>query len=667
MGRVGRGFDPCGMFSVNASIIGFCTFFPFALSAAPIQKVCVVPDEQAASAGPCIKVSSVREWLEASQRRGPTGSLAADIVIEFRPGIYRLRTPIVIDRSITGAGARKLTLTGDPSGQTTLVGSFPIALSESGRTVAGGGQIWTGKLSQIGVTLPDTPAQRRFGEQSVPDIELFFGNERLPRARWPNTGFGRISGISGSGDAIRMKIAQRDGSTYHGDEDLMLGGYFFHDWADELIPARQSADGSFTFRGKPPHYGVAAGRRVWVENALVDIDQPGEWRVRYADGVISLLPATRPSEGDIEISVGRSALVVTGASNVEIRSFSISRFRQSGIIVDKGENIVLEDIEVTNIGGDGIRLGGQQISLTGGRVSDTGGAGVTLGGGNRSSLSPGNIRVSNMVVERVGRLQKTYRPAISINGVGNTVEANVLRDGPHAAILFHGNDHRISRNLIERFVQETDDAGAIYTGQDWTERGTLIEGNVIRNTGGADKVFGANAIYLDDQASGITVRGNLIVGARRGIFIGGGRDNAIVDNTVVDCDEGVFFDARGLVEKQRLGARGANQRYLERLQKMPVQGAEYRARYPGLATLERDEPGAPKGNSVEGNLFFRTSAPFVTKQPAEGFLRMGESRTASRNPNIDWSVVTPGGVEDIRTELWKKGTILSGAENKVIK
>ncbi len=655
------------MLGAIASVVGLCTMFPLPVFAASTQKVCVVPDEQAASAGSCIKASLLREWLVAPQQRDADGSLAADTVVEFKPGTYRLRAPIVIDRSITGRGNRKLTLLGSPSDRTTLVGAFPIKFSESGQTVAGRGQIWTAKLSEIGGVLPETPAQRRFGEQSVPDIEVFFRNERLPRARWPNTGFGRIAGVTGSGDALRMKIDQRDGSTYRGDEDLMLGGYFFHDWADELIPARPLTDGAYAFRDKPPHYGVASGRRVWVENALVDIDQPGEWRVGYADGVISLLPVTTPNDGDIEVSVGRSALVVTGASNVEVRSFSISRFRQAGVVVDKGENIALRDLDVTNIGGDGIRIGGQNISLTGGHVSDTGGAGVTVGGGNRSSLAPGNIRVANMIVERVGRLQKTYRPAISLNGVGNVVEANVLRDGPHAAIVFHGNDHRIAGNLIERFVQETDDAGAIYTGQDWTERGTVIEGNVVRSTGGADKVFGANAIYLDDQASGITVRGNLIIGAKRGIFIGGGRDNILADNTMVDCAEGVFFDARGLVEKQRHGARGANQRYMERMQKVPVHGSEYRARYPGLAALDQDEPGAPKGNLAERNLFLRTPAAFVTKQPAEGFMRMGESRTVRADTAVDWSSVTPEQIDGLRTGLWKKGTVLSGTENKVIK
>jgi hypothetical protein len=59
-------------------------------------------------------------------------------------------------------------------------------------------------------------------------------------------------------------------------------------------------------------------------------------------------------------------------------------------------------------------------------------------------------------------------PPIRFDGVGTNVSHNHMHDTPHNVITFTGNNHNIEYNRIHDAVQDTGDAGAIYTGKDWT-------------------------------------------------------------------------------------------------------------------------------------------------------------------------------------------------------
>lgn len=65
------------------------------------------------------------------------------------------------------------------------------------------------------------------------------------------------------------------------------------------------------------------------------------------------------------------------------------------------------------------------------------------------------------------------------------VSGNVVRYGPHAGIFYFGNDHLIENNEVNYEVAKlTDDVGGIYTGQDWTARGSRVVGNYVHDLHG---------------------------------------------------------------------------------------------------------------------------------------------------------------------------------------
>ena len=84
-------------------------------------------------------------------------------------------------------------------------------------------------------------------------------------------------------------------------------------------------------------------------------------------------------------------------------------------------------------------------------------------------------------------------------------------------MLLTGNDHTITGNVFTNLVYGGADAGAIYSGRDWTYRGQMITANLFANIsswlckpGGARNCLGQapRALHSDDGMSGWSVTHN---------------------------------------------------------------------------------------------------------------------------------------------------------------
>ncbi|MEK7793403.1 MAG: hypothetical protein AAB353_02685, partial [Candidatus Hydrogenedentota bacterium] len=146
---------------------------------------------------------------------------------------------------------------------------------------------------------------------------------------------------------------------------------------------------------------------------------------------------------------------------------------------------------------------------------------------------------------------------------------------------------------------ESNDAGAIYAGRDWTERGTQIRYNFLHHiTGFEDR--GCVGVYLDDMFCGTNIYSNLFYKVYRAAFIGGGRDNAIRNNLFVECPKAIHVDDRA----QGWAADTVPTTMTERLRAMPVAESPWKERFPQLVTILDDGPAAPKGNLIEHNVVY---------------------------------------------------------------
>ena len=210
----------------------------------------------------------------------------------------------------------------------------------------------------------------------------------------------------------------------------------------------------------------------------------------------------------------------------------------------------------------------------------------------------------NNHIHHYGIFQRTYAAGIGVNGCGHIVSNNCIHDAPHNAVLYGGNDHRFERNEVYRVVMETGDAGAFYTGRDWTSQGNVLRNNYIHDLGGGDAHHvNTMGMYFDDCDCGDTIVGNVFYRAGRAIMIGGGRDNPVLNNLVVDCPIGLHIDARGMTWKQWNNPADKSWCLEEKAKQLHYTQPPWSTRYPRLANIMNDSPREPLGNTVRRNVF----------------------------------------------------------------
>jgi len=451
-----------------------------------------------------------------------------------------------------------------------------------------------------------------FGAVRPAGLELFFKDKPMPLARYPNAGWMKI---------VAAPAGQNGGKfTYEGDrprrwaqaEDLWLHGYWTQDWADSYVRVAAIDAEKKEITTKAPHgvYGYTAGKRFRALNILEELDEPGEWYLERKSGILYFWPPAPLTEGKVFVSVLDKPLVsLEGASFITLRGLTLECVRGNAARVEGGSNNLIAGCTLRNSGNMAVRIrGGQDNGIAGCDIYASGAGGVDLSGGDRKTLSAcGNFAVNNHVHD-YNRWDKTYKAGVHVGGVGCRVAHNLIHDAPHNAVLLGGNEHVIEFNEIHHVCTETGDAGAFYMGRDWTMRGNIVRYNYFHDLEGVKGEKGFTdvmAVYLDDCASGTTVFGNICRGVKRALMSGGGRDNIIENNVLVDCAIAIHVDARAIGWAAKYAKlEGGEWGMKKKLEDIKWNQPPYSTKYPALATMLDEEPYSPKGTAVVRNVCF---------------------------------------------------------------
>ncbi|MFC1609634.1 right-handed parallel beta-helix repeat-containing protein [Myxococcota bacterium] len=373
-------------------------------------------------------------------------------------------------------------------------------------------------------------------------------------------------------------------------EDLWLHGFWMHMWADRHMPVANldTATKIISF-ADVPGYGIEAGQPYYALNLLEEITVPGEWYLDRGAGILYLWPPSNLSRAEVWVSLLEDSLVrVVGTSYVTFQDIIFEMTRERLVDLD-GDHNTLKGCILRNAGTDAVEVLGVSNGLDHCGIYATGDRGVALRGGTRASLTPANNFVHNSHIREFGRWSWTYKPALSVSGVGQVVAHNRIHDAPHSAILFGGNEHLIELNEIYAVCQFSSDAGAIYSGRDWGYRGNVIRHNFIHHIATAFEGYGVHGVYLDDCLSGIRVFGNVFYEVSgHAIQHGGGRDNLMENNVVARCGDALGADSRGI--SRITNTPGDSWNLLERLARdgIQYQAEPWASAYPELAAIPND-------------------------------------------------------------------------------
>ena len=127
---------------------------------------------------------------------------------------------------------------------------------------------------------------------------------------------------------------------------------------------------------------------------------------------------------------------------------------------------------------------------------------IVLGGGNRLTLTPASNVVDNCEIHDFNRLDRTYKSAVNLSGVGNIVRHCLIYDAPGTGIYLYGNDHIIEYNEMHHVMMEGHDQGAFYLGRDPSEFGNVVRYNYFHHTSDGPMAHTTWCLYYDDGACG---------------------------------------------------------------------------------------------------------------------------------------------------------------------
>ena len=481
----------------------------------------------------------IRSWRIAGEDKGPA-------TVWIRGGVYAFTETFRLDARDCGTAGSPVVFRAFANERPVLIGGRPI----------------TGFVPHKGEILKaDVGAQ---GFKGIYFRQLLFAGQRQHLARYPNSdpanpygggwayADGKIvnmySEVPGE-DRHSFIYRPEDARPWARPDEVEVFVFPRYNWWNNICPIKSvDRETRQITLAKDASYAIRPGDRYYLQNALEELDAPGEWYLDRQTWTLYFWPPAPLTSGPVYAPLRRTVIQLDKVSHVTLRGLIVECAEGAGMVLNECTDCRVAGCTIRNVGdynGCGVAVnGGTDNGIVGCDISHTGSHGVTISGGDRKTLTAANNLADNNYIHHVGVYYK-QGVGINLNGVGNRVSHNLIHDGPRMGILFSGNNLVIEYNHIRHVNLETEDTGAVYTGgRDWiSSRGTVIRYNYFHDILGYGRdgqgrwvsPHFAWGVYLDDNAGGVDVIGNVVVRApRAGLHLHNGRDNRIENNVFVD-------------------------------------------------------------------------------------------------------------------------------------
>lgn len=538
-------------------------------------------------------------------------------------------------------------------------------------------------LSGIGIDFGEIKQNGHFLPVTTSALELFFNDEVMTLARYPNDDYIEIGRVIDKGSVPRNRDYSERGAIFEytdnrhsnwvNSKDVWLYGTFNNGYADDLIKVDYIDAKTHQIKLAMPHlYGVDSGfdfQHYYAINLLEELDMPGEWYLDRDSGILYFWPPKELISSEISISILEDPIVsLEGASNIVIQGITIEIGRGVCLYIEGGENNIIKDCIIRNVGTTGIlmgkgakqtfphnthddyegvevsrqvgslqahlykdsiwnRDGGKNQKIVNCKIYNTGSGGVYLCGGSKKELISGNNEIINCEIHDYNRKNKFQWGGVNVDGCGNRVANCEIYNSDFMGIYVRGNNHICEFNNIHNVTQNTDDGCAWYMGRDFSDRGNIIRYNLFHHIGRLDRKN--MCIYCDDFTSDVFVYGNIFYKCYtiRGLVFGNSSSYIkVMNNISIDCPVPfveissflytwgkdsweVYFGSDGIARK--------------RLELVNYKNAPYSIQYPEISDLL--EPiGSdgelvcmrPKGNIMKGNIICHLGSNHIIESEA---------------------------------------------------
>ena len=499
------------------------------------------------------------------------------IEVRFHAGEYLLEKTVEFTAADAGTEDAPITYTNAGDGEVIFNGAKRIDISQfkpvtdesilQRLPAAAAGRVGQIDMAQQGFTLEQmTPIQ--FDGMKNPyetfckpqPLNLYLNDYEQQLAKWPNRNYAYIGNVV-SNDTF--EYTETNPSNWTKAKHAFVAGYLYleYDGGWAKLQSVDTEKRTITVSGAE---SVKANHRWSVVNLLEELDIPGEWYVDRDTMIMYYYPEKKlDAKNDrLEFPVLRGSMfMLTDCPYVCFDGLTLAKGYGRGIELNRSSHVQIKNCYIRDMGESGIRSQdfGKDIQITGNTISNTGKHSISYQYNGYApypkeeydNLVSTNVVISNNQCYNSGNNGIGMIGSIETQGIGTVVEHNTVHKGLNSGVIgvaMHGNTMRY--NEVYNMVRETADAGAVYMGRTWKMYGSSIEYNYIHDLG--DKEFNAgnlvDCIFWDDTGSGQTARYNILRPNSKtrtyGVISGGGRDNDISYNIIVDSDQSIGMQDR---------------------------------------------------------------------------------------------------------------------------
>lgn len=443
-------------------------------------------------------------------------------------------------------------------------------------------------------------------------VRVYYNDNPMTLSKYPNYGFLTSDSVSYDEENQGTVISYSDEKIKHWlVNDVYIFSYPKYDWAPLFTKANRRADNTvFVSDNKASEF--AENRPFYFVDILEELDGPGEYYIDRDKLKLYLYPVGNIEEADVRIDwLDNNMINIKDASNIVFKDIMFKYSRSNLADIKNSNNIRFVNCTLANSGGIAVKMNNtKNCEVYNCEIYNTGSKGIELDSGNQEDMIYMNNHIRNNYIHDFALVEKTYRPGISVNGVGNIVSNNEICNSDHMAISFGGNFNIIEYNDIHNVLRYASDSGAIYSGRTWINGGNSIRYNYFHDLGKTKSPYwGVYAVYLDDGMYGTNVYGNIFDGIEEGIFSNGGRCNDIFNN--------IFVDTGTSVKIQKLNSSENINPVLYSAAKRMLAYISFRNAFPDLESIITEDRKNPVYNKIYNNVLVNSGDITLDKYAEE--------------------------------------------------
>jgi len=417
-----------------------------------------------------------------------------------------------------------------------------------------------------------------FGALNNQFVGLYYNGKEEMISQWPNgenefSNYKRVVSYNSAGKKGIIEYSEADPDRWTEAKHAYTMGYWTASYAIDKMnieyvdPATRTIS-LINMEGNG--LGETSGNRWKALHLLEEIDLPGEWYIDTDNLILYWYPEEFDGgNGKLELALyntpiievsSKSAsapdmhltfrgitftqsrvtpLVIKDVNYVTVEDCDFGYLRQFGVSVSQCGYIKIDRNRFYHIEGHAIRDADYRYSFTGEEPP---------------------IELTNNYIYECAKGLGTMPHTICVDEQNILVSNNTMHHLSGAAVSIgqdYAFDVNVQRNEMYNATQMRSDIGVIYAGRSRISQGHDISYNFIydmeskdatllkeKETGRTVYVIG---IYMDDTMSGAHIHHNIIANTMgSGIQIGGGQNNTLDSNIIVNCDNGAFLtDNRG--------------------------------------------------------------------------------------------------------------------------